>query len=66
VAVLIGCSGWSYSDSVKKGGWIKVIYPDAQIKKLPYSAHFFNTAQMDGTFDEKFYMYLTRHIHSFE
>jgi uncharacterized protein YecE (DUF72 family) len=29
-------------------------------KKLPYYAQFFNTAEMDATFYEKFYMYMTR------
>ena len=58
--VLIGCSGWSYSDSFERGGWVKVFYPDAQTKKLPYYAQFFNTAEMDATFYEKFYMYMTK------
>ncbi|MDW0174312.1 MAG: DUF72 domain-containing protein [Nitrososphaeraceae archaeon] len=58
--LLIGCSGWSYSDSFERGGWIKVFYPDAQTKKLPYYAQFFNTAEMDSTFYEKFYMYMTK------
>jgi uncharacterized protein YecE (DUF72 family) len=48
--VLIGCSGWSYSDSFDKGGWVKVFYPDAQTKKLQYYAQFFDTAEMDATF----------------
>jgi uncharacterized protein YecE (DUF72 family) len=58
--VLIGCSGWSYNDSFEKGGWVKVFYPDAQTKKLPYYGQFFNTAEMDATFYEKFYMYMTK------
>ena len=60
MTVLIGCSGWSYSDSFEGGGWVKVFYPDAQTKKLPYFAQFFNTAEMDATFYEKFYMYMTK------
>ena len=56
----IGCSGWSYADSFDKGGWVKVFYPDAQTKKLPYYAQFFSTAEMDATFYEKFYMYMTK------
>ena len=60
MAVLVGCSGWSYSDSFEKGGWVKVFYPDAQTKKLPYYAQFFNTAEIDATFYEKFYMYMTK------
>src|SRR5206468_7787566 len=58
--VLIGCSGWSYSDSFERGGWVKVFYPDAQTKKLPYYSQFFNTAEIDATFYEKFYMYMTK------
>ena len=60
MSVLIGCSGWSYADSSERGGWVKVFYPDAQTKKLPYYAQFFNTAEMDATFYEKFYMYMTK------
>jgi hypothetical protein len=60
LSILIGCSGWSYSDSFERGGWIKVFYPDIQTKKLPYYAQFFNTAEMDATFYEKFYMYMTK------
>jgi uncharacterized protein YecE (DUF72 family) len=58
--VLIGCSGWSYADSYEKGGWVKAFYPDAQTKKLQYYAQFFNTAEMDATFYEKFYKYMTK------
>ena len=58
--VLIGCSGWSYSDSFERGGWVIVFYPNAQTKKLPYYAQFFNRAEMDSTFYEKFYMYMTK------
>jgi uncharacterized protein YecE (DUF72 family) len=58
--VLIGCSGWSYSDSFERGGWVKVFYPDAQTKKLQYYSQFFNTAEIDATFYEKFYMYMTK------
>jgi len=53
LSVLLGCSGWSYSNSFERGGWINVFYPDAQTKKLPYYAQFFNTAEMDATFYEK-------------
>jgi uncharacterized protein YecE (DUF72 family) len=60
MSILIGCSGWSYSDSFDKGGWVKVFYPDAQTKKLRYYSQFFNTAEMDATFYEKFYMYMTK------
>jgi uncharacterized protein YecE (DUF72 family) len=60
LALLIGCSGWSYSDSFERGGWVKAFYPDAQTKKLPYYAQFFSTAEIDATFYEKFYMYMTK------
>jgi uncharacterized protein YecE (DUF72 family) len=36
MAVVIGCSGWSYSDSFERGGWVKVFYPTAHTKKLDY------------------------------
>jgi uncharacterized protein YecE (DUF72 family) len=42
MAVVLGCSGWSYADSFDKGGWVKVFYPDAQTKKLQYYSQFFN------------------------
>jgi len=58
--ILIGCSGWSYADSFESGGWIKVFYPDAKTRKLQYYSQFFNTAEMDATFYEKFYMYMTK------
>jgi uncharacterized protein YecE (DUF72 family) len=58
--MLIGCSGWSYSDSYEKGGWVKALYPDSNTKKLQYYAQFFNTAEMDATFYEKFYMHMTK------
>jgi len=60
VRIRIGCSGWSYSDSFERGGWVKVFYPDAQNKKLQCHAQFFNTAEIDATFYEKFYMYMTK------
>ena len=60
MSVLIGCSGWSYSDSFERGGWVKGFYPDAQTKKLQYYSQFFNTAEIDATFYEKFYMYMTK------
>jgi len=60
LSVLIGCSGWSYPDSFERGGWVKVFYPDAQTKKLQYYSQFFNTAEIDATFYEKFYMYMTK------
>ncbi|HZA70349.1 MAG TPA: DUF72 domain-containing protein [Nitrososphaeraceae archaeon] len=60
LSVRIGCSGWSYSDSFEAGGWVKIFYPDAQTKKLQYYAQFFDTAEMDASFYEKFYRYMTK------
>ncbi len=58
--LLIGCSGWGYSDSFENGGWLKVFYPSSQTKKLEYYAQFFDTAELDATFYEKFYKYMTK------
>jgi uncharacterized protein YecE (DUF72 family) len=58
--VLIGCSGWSYSESVVKGGWMKIFYPNTRTKKLQFYSQFFNTVEMDSTFYEKFYKYMTK------
>lgn len=60
MSILIGCSGWSYDDSFEKGGWVKTFYPDSQTKKLQYYSQFFDTAEMDATFYQKFYRYMTR------
>lgn len=60
LAVFIGCSGWSYGDSFEKGGWVKAFYPDSETKKLQYYSQFFDTAEMDATFYQKFYMYMTK------
>ena len=54
--VLIGCSGWSYSDPQDKGGWLDVFYPDKKTKKLRYYSQFFNTVEMDSTFYKEFYL----------
>jgi uncharacterized protein YecE (DUF72 family) len=53
--LLIGTSGWSYSDPAEKGGWVGVFYPNKSIKKLPYYSQFFNTAEFDSIYYEKFY-----------
>jgi uncharacterized protein YecE (DUF72 family) len=39
---------------------LRYFYPDAQTKKLQYYSQFFNTAEMDATFYEKFYKYMTK------
>lgn len=53
--MLVGCSGWSYSDPAEKGGWVGVFYPNKSIKKLPYYSQFFNTAEFDSIYYEKLY-----------
>jgi len=58
----IGCSGWSYSDTFDKGGWTKIFYPDTKTKKIQYYSQFLNTVEMDATFYEKFYKYMTKEI----
>jgi uncharacterized protein YecE (DUF72 family) len=56
---LVGCCGWSYGDLAEKGGWTGAFYPGTSTKKLPYYSKFFYTAEMDSTFYEKFYKYMT-------
>src|SRR5437016_10182132 len=58
--VLLGCSGWNYLDTEDKGGWTGVFYPDKCTKRLRYYSQFFNTAEMDSCFYEKFYSHMTR------
>ena len=60
MSVLIGCSGWSYPDSVEKGGWMKIFYPNTRTQKLQFYSQFFNTVEMDSTFYEKFYKFMTK------
>jgi uncharacterized protein YecE (DUF72 family) len=52
---LIGCSGWNYGDPYSKGGWVGSFYPDSKTRRLSYYSHFFQTAELDATFYEKFY-----------
>ena len=58
--LLLGCSGWNYPDTADKGGWTGVFYPDKETKRLRYYSQFFNTAEMDSTFYEKFYSNMTK------
>ena len=58
--ILIGCSGWNYGDTPDNGGWTKVFYPDKETKQLRYYSQFFNTAEMDASFYEKFYSHVTK------
>jgi uncharacterized protein YecE (DUF72 family) len=57
---LLGCSGWNYGDTPDKGGWVEVFYPDKDTKRLRYYSQFFNTAEMDSIFYEKFYSQMTK------
>jgi uncharacterized protein YecE (DUF72 family) len=58
--ILIGCSGWNYGDTPDKGGWTGVFYPDKDTKRLRYYSQFFNTAEMDSIFYERFYSQMTK------
>jgi uncharacterized protein YecE (DUF72 family) len=58
--LLVGCSGWNYGDTSDKGGWTGVFYPDKDTKRLRYYSQFFNTAEMDSIFYEKFYSKMTK------
>ena len=58
--LLLGCSGWSYTDPAEKGGWTGTLYPDSKTRRLAFYAQFFNTVEMDSTFYEKFYSHMTK------
>ncbi len=59
--LLIGCSGWNYGGLPEEdGGWIGVFYPDKETKRLRYYSEFFDTAEMDATFYERFYNNMTK------
>lgn len=55
VQIQIGCSGWNYPDSPIKGGWKGVFYPENETRLLRYYSHYFNTAEFDAIFYERFY-----------
>jgi uncharacterized protein YecE (DUF72 family) len=57
---LLGCSSWNYPDTADNGGWTGVFYPDKDTKRLRYYSQFFNTAEMDSTFYEKFYSHMAK------
>src|SRR5438067_11643298 len=44
----------------KEDGWTGVFYPDKDTKRLRYYSQFFNTAEMDSIFYEKFYSKMTK------
>jgi uncharacterized protein YecE (DUF72 family) len=58
--VLLGCSGWNYPDTADKGGWTGVFYPNKDTKRLRYYSQFFNTAEMDSSFYDRFYSQMTK------
>jgi uncharacterized protein YecE (DUF72 family) len=58
--LFLGCCGWNYSDTPDKGGWTELFYPNKDIKRLRYYSQFFNTAEMDSTFYERFYLNKTK------
>ena len=58
--LLLGCSGWNYPDTASKGGWTEIFYPDKETKRLRYYSQFFDTAEMDSTFYNRFYSKMTK------
>jgi uncharacterized protein YecE (DUF72 family) len=58
--LLIGTSGWSYGDPTSKGGWVGSFYPNTTVKKLQFYSQYFNTAEHDASYYEKFYKYMTQ------
>jgi uncharacterized protein YecE (DUF72 family) len=56
--LLLGCSGWNYGHTPENGGGC--FLSDANTKRLRYYSHFFDTAEIDSTFYEKFYTYMTK------
>jgi uncharacterized protein YecE (DUF72 family) len=58
--LLLGCSGWNYGDTPDRGGWVGIFYPDRTTKRLRYFSQFFDTAEMDSIFYEKFYSHMTK------
>jgi uncharacterized protein YecE (DUF72 family) len=58
--LILGCSGWNYGDTPENGGWTEIFYPDANTKRLRYYSQFFDTAEIDPTFYEKFYSNMTK------
>jgi uncharacterized protein YecE (DUF72 family) len=59
--LLIGCSGWNYASRPEEsGGWVGIFYPDKETKRLRYYSEFFDTAEMDASFYERFYNNMTK------
>ena len=55
----LGCSGWNYPDP-PPNGWLGVFYPSKDTRMLKYYSQYFDTAEMDSTFYEKYYSKMTR------
>ena len=53
--VLPDCSGWNYHDTADKGGWTDAFYPDKDTRRLHYYSQYFNKAEMDSSFYDRFY-----------
>src|SRR5947209_2949305 len=49
--LLLGCSGWNYPDTA---GWTGVFYSKKNTKRLRFYSQFFNTAEMNSAFYDKF------------
>ena len=63
---LIGCFGWNYPDTPDKGGgWTEVFYPDKETKRLRHYSQFFETAEMDPTFYNRFYSKMTAEMDAY-
>ena len=58
--IVLGCSGWNYPDTPDNGGWTEIFYPDKSTKRLLHYSQFFDTAEMDSTFYNRFYSKMTK------
>lgn len=59
--LFVGCSGWNYGTLPEEdGGWVGVFYPDKETRRLRYYSEFFDTAEMDASFYERFYNSMTK------
>jgi uncharacterized protein YecE (DUF72 family) len=54
--LIVGCCGWNYGDSIKKGGWVGSVYPkQVKTNRLGYYSKIFSAVEFDAIFYEKFY-----------
>jgi uncharacterized protein YecE (DUF72 family) len=59
--LFVGCSGWNYGTLPEEdGGWVGVFYLDKETRRLRYYSEFFDTAEMDASFYERFYNSMTK------